>query len=64
MPRKSYRQKALDYMRSKVDDLLLLYNMREAMDEDDSSADEELIKQSEILDQMSNNRYLFRSPNY
>ena len=64
MPRKSYRQQALDYMRSKVDNLLLSYHMREAMDEDDSSADDELIKQSEILDQMSNNRYLFRSPKY
>ena len=64
MPRKSLRRRVLDLMQAKVDKLLILYHLREAMDEDDSSADEELITESEKLDNIKKNRYLFRSSAY
>ena len=50
MPRKSLRRRVLDLMQAKVDKLLILYHLCEAMDEDDSSADKELITESEKLD--------------
>ena len=52
MPRKSLRHAVIDFMQAKVDKLLMLYNLREAMDEDDSSADEELIKETEKLEEI------------
>ena len=64
MPRKSLRKKALDLMQAKVNKLTLMYHMREAMDEEESLADDELIEQSEILEQMKKKRYLYRSSSY
>jgi hypothetical protein len=64
MPRKSLRRWAIELVQNKVDNLLFDYNMREAMDEDDSSADEELINEMESLHKMKNNRYLFRPTRY
>ena len=52
MPRKSLRRKALDLMQAKVHKLSLMHIIREATDEDDSLADDELIIESERLDRL------------
>jgi hypothetical protein len=60
MPRKSLRKKAIECMEAKVKKLRLDYSLREAMHEDDSSADEKLIMASNKLNRMKRSRYLFR----
>ena len=64
MPRKSLRATAIELMQAKVDQLRLMFDMREIMDEEDDIADDEFMEESDKLDSMKSNRYLFRSTYY
>ena len=64
MPRKSLRRKALDYMQSKVLNLRLEHYLREVDDDEDSSLDDNYMKESATFEQMKKTRYLYRSPTY
>ena len=64
MPRKSLRRQAIDILEEQVRKLRLRFYLREAMYEDDSSEDDRLIIESKKLQEMKNNRYLFRRGSY
>jgi hypothetical protein len=64
MPRASSRRRTIRLMKRKVKRLRIELYLRDAMDEHDSSADDEFITESDRYYRMKKQRYLFRSVNY
>ena len=61
MPRKSLCRKTLDFMEARVQKLRLRYYLRQAMDNDNSSDEEELLRESDVLNKMKNSQYMYQS---
>ena len=51
-------------MEEKVRRLRSMYNLREALDDEDSCEDDRMIREVDKLQDMKNSRYLFRSSKY
>ena len=64
MPRKSLRREAINLMKAHVHKLYTASIGRQVLNEEDLFEDYKLAHHTSVLQQMIDNRYLFRSPYY